>query len=116
MALVAAKNAGIPPDRVIPLDTIRGHRPSAIAPDLHELITYGLAHQPYFVERMLKPGEGRTKIAFLCFSSGTTGKPKASTLVSSGFKVLMFSFIGGGDSSLCSDRDYPADGRLVEGI
>ncbi|KAI9452556.1 phenylacetyl-CoA ligase [Lactarius psammicola] len=77
VALVAAQNAGIPPDRVIPLDTIRGPRPSIIAPDLHELITYGLAHQPFFVERALKPGEARTKIAFLSFSSGTTGKPKA---------------------------------------
>ncbi|KAH8992514.1 amp dependent CoA ligase [Lactarius akahatsu] len=56
VALLAAHNAGIPPDR---------------------LITYGLAHQPYFVERALRPGEGRTKIAFLSFSSGTTGKPKA---------------------------------------
>ncbi|KAH9081565.1 amp dependent CoA ligase [Lactarius deliciosus] len=80
VALLAAQNAGIPPDRVIPLDTIHGPRPSTIAPDLHELITYGLAHQPYFVERALQPGEGRTKIAFLSFSSGTTGKPKASSL------------------------------------
>ncbi|KAH9065666.1 amp dependent CoA ligase [Lactarius vividus] len=77
VALLAAQNAGIPPDRVIPLDTIHGPRPSTIAPDLDELITYGLAHQPYFVERALRPGEGRTKIAFLSFSSGTTGKPKA---------------------------------------
>ncbi|KAH9044383.1 amp dependent CoA ligase [Lactarius pseudohatsudake] len=77
VALLAAQNAGIPPDRVIPLDTIHGPRSSTIAPDLHELITYGLAHQPYFVERALRPGEGRTKIAFLSFSSGTTGKPKA---------------------------------------
>ncbi|KAH9178629.1 amp dependent CoA ligase [Lactarius sanguifluus] len=86
VALLAAQNAGVPPDRVIPLDTIHGPRPSMIAPDLHELITYGLAHQPYFVERALRPGEGRTKIAFLSFSSGTTGKPKASSSFGIGFR------------------------------
>jgi 4-coumarate--CoA ligase len=74
---VAAKNAGIPPDRIIPLDTVHGPRSGVIVPDLHELIAYGLAHQPHFVERRLNPGEGRTKIAFLSYSSGTTGKPKA---------------------------------------
>lgn len=77
VALVAAKNAGIPPDRIIPLDTVHGPRSGIVVPDLHELIVYGLAHQPHFVERTLKPGEGRTKIAFLSYSSGTTGKPKA---------------------------------------
>jgi acyl-CoA synthetase (AMP-forming)/AMP-acid ligase II len=78
-ALVAAEKAGISFDRVIPLDTPHGQRLSTIAPDLNELIAYGLAHPPNFVERQLNPGEGKTKIAFLSFSSGTTGKPKAST-------------------------------------
>ena len=31
---------------------------------------------PRFVERMLQKGEAKTKLAFLSFSSGTTGKPK----------------------------------------
>lgn len=31
---------------------------------------------PPFEERALAPGEAKRKIAFLCFSSGTTGKPK----------------------------------------
>lgn len=30
-----------------------------------------------YTERALRPGEGKTKLAFLSFSSGTTGKPKA---------------------------------------
>ncbi|KAH9997080.1 amp dependent CoA ligase [Russula vinacea] len=76
-ALLAAQQVGIPFDRVIPLDTIPGPRSSTVAPDLHQLIAYGLAHPPNFVERRLRPGEGRTKVAFLSFSSGTTGKPKA---------------------------------------
>lgn len=31
---------------------------------------------PSVGERVLGPGEAKRKIAFLCFSSGTTGKPK----------------------------------------
>jgi 4-coumarate--CoA ligase len=81
-ALVAARQVGIPFDRVVPLDTIRGPRSSTVAPDLHRLISYGLAHRPNFVERRLRPGEGKTKVAFLSFSSGTTGKPKVSTIYS----------------------------------
>ncbi|KAI0003767.1 phenylacetyl-CoA ligase [Russula compacta] len=76
-AVVAAQQVGIPLDHVIPLDTIRGPRPTALAPDLHQLIAYGSAHQPNFVERQLRSGEAKAKIAFLSFSSGTTGKPKA---------------------------------------
>ncbi|KAI0308291.1 amp dependent CoA ligase [Multifurca ochricompacta] len=75
-AIKAAQQAGISLDRVIPLNTVHGAGP-AIAPDLHELIAYGLGRQPNFTERKLDPGEGKTKIAFLSFSSGTTGRPKA---------------------------------------
>jgi hypothetical protein len=89
-ALVAAQQVGIPFDRVVPLDTIRGPRSSSVAPDLHQLITYGLAHPPNFVERRLRPGEGRTKIAFLSFSSGTTGKPKVGTIYSAASNILMY--------------------------
>ena len=89
-ALVAAQQVGIPFDRVIPLDTIRGPRSSTVAPDLHQLISYGLAHPPNFVERRLRPGEGKTKVAFLSFSSGTTGKPKVSTIYSATNNALMY--------------------------
>jgi len=81
-ALVAAQQVGIPFDRIIPLDTLRGPRSSAVAPDMHQLIAYGLAHPPSFVERRLRPGEGKTKVAFLSFSSGTTGKPKVGAIYS----------------------------------
>jgi long-subunit acyl-CoA synthetase (AMP-forming) len=75
-AVEAAQQAGLPLSRIVPLDAERAPRSSTVAPDLHELIAYGHAHQPNFVERRLRPGEGKTKIAFLSFSSGTTGKPK----------------------------------------
>lgn len=74
-ALVAAKAAGISPDRVIVFDAtpnaVDGHR------TVGGLVNDGLKRKdPSFVERTLEPGEGRTKLAFLSFSSGTTGKPK----------------------------------------
>ena len=89
-ALVAARQVGIPFDRVVPLDTIHGRQSSTVAPDLHRLIAYGLAHPPHFVERRLRPGEGKTKVAFLSFSSGTTGKPKVGTFYSGISNGLMY--------------------------
>lgn len=89
-ALVAARQVGIPFDRVIPLDTIHGPRSSTVAPDIHRLIAYGLAHPPNFVERRLRPGEGKTKVAFLNFSSGTTGKPKVEAVFSGINNELMY--------------------------
>ena len=46
-------------------------------PTVSALVTAGLAKHTVFAERTLQPGEARTKIALLCFSSGTTGTPKA---------------------------------------
>jgi len=37
---------------------------------------------PQFVERRLRKGEARTKLAFLSFSSGTTGRPKVCHITS----------------------------------
>ncbi len=44
---------------------------------LDELVREGLGKFPTFTERRLEPGEAKTKIALLNFSSGTTGRPKA---------------------------------------
>lgn len=73
-AKAAAKSTGIPLDRVIVLGATSQLAPHAT---VEGLITTGLSKTPAFVERRLNPGEAKTKIAFLCFSSGTTGKPKA---------------------------------------
>ena len=72
-AVAAARIAGIPDDRVIVLG------PTAAAPHatVEELVAAGLSKPSVFVERRLAPGEAKRKLAFLCFSSGTTGKPKA---------------------------------------
>lgn len=47
---------------------------------VQNVIDEGLAGTSAFQERVLRPGEGRTKVAFLNFSSGTTGKPKVWNL------------------------------------
>lgn len=72
-ALKAARTAGISDDRVILLD-----KPSTFSSQatVQDLIDVGLRRDPTFVERRLAPGEAKTKIAFLSFSSGTTGRPK----------------------------------------
>ena len=76
VALAAAQKAGIPHDRVVVLDPV----PGAQNVSLQELIDEGLAQPQAFVEPRLAPGEGKTKLAFLSFSSGTTGRPKVSGL------------------------------------
>lgn len=71
----AARDAGIPSDSIALIDP-----PTAKARQYataEGLIAEGLAKFPTFEERKLSPGEGKTKIALLNFSSGTTGRPKA---------------------------------------
>ncbi|KAI6122457.1 hypothetical protein EDD16DRAFT_1859409 [Pisolithus croceorrhizus] len=71
----AAKAAGIDANRVLAFDDPASHTPGAST--VQSLITLGLASPPSFTERKLNPGEGKTKVAFVSLSSGTTGKPKA---------------------------------------
>ncbi|KAH9854593.1 acetyl-CoA synthetase-like protein [Lenzites betulinus] len=71
--LEAARIAGIPDDRVILYASGSGGKRLSI----EDLIMEGLAQPRHWVEPRLKPGEGKTKIALLFFSSGTTGRPKA---------------------------------------
>ncbi|KAG2145837.1 hypothetical protein DEU56DRAFT_183761 [Suillus clintonianus] len=69
-ALGAAQAAGLPSERVITFD-------ESNQMTVDTLIQQGLRSEPNFVERRLRKGEAKTKVAFLSFSSGTTGKPKA---------------------------------------
>ena len=68
-ALDAARAAKIPSTRVITFG-------ESNQPTVDSIIQLGLRNEPAFVERKLKKGEAKTKVALLCFSSGTTGKPK----------------------------------------
>lgn len=75
LARSAAKEAGVAADRIILFEPCS----DASVSNVRDLITKGSRSQPMFVERRLRAGEGKTKIAFLSFSSGTTGKPKVSS-------------------------------------
>ena len=74
VAVEAARLSSIPTSRIVYLpqaDT------APLGPSLDDLISEGLQSKPSYVERKLDPGEGKRKLAFLSFSSGTTEKPKA---------------------------------------
>ncbi|KAI1785728.1 phenylacetyl-CoA ligase [Ganoderma leucocontextum] len=74
VALSAMKACRIPETSLVLLD---GHlAPDAPFPPIESLIEEHESHAPY-VEHKFKPGEAKTAVAFLCFSSGTTGNPKA---------------------------------------
>lgn len=75
-AVAAARQAGIPDTRVVVFDEVPGSAHIC----LEALVQEGLRMDQCFVERKLKPGEAKSKVAFLNFSSGTTGKPKVRVL------------------------------------
>lgn len=76
VALASAHAAGVPADRVILFDVEGADTAQRLT--VQALVSQGLASAPNFTERKLAPGEGKTKVAFLNFSSGTTGRPKVS--------------------------------------
>jgi acyl-coenzyme A synthetase/AMP-(fatty) acid ligase len=77
VALASAHAAGIATDHVVLFDVDGADTEQSVT--VKALISQGLTSVPNFIERKLAPGEGKTKVAFLNFSSGTTGRPKAST-------------------------------------
>ncbi|KAF8817196.1 acetyl-CoA synthetase-like protein [Phlegmacium glaucopus] len=76
IVLSAARLAGFPLGRVILLDQSSISNASSTINSVPELISVGRQKPRAFCERLLNQGEGKTKIALLCWSSGTTGKPK----------------------------------------
>jgi len=76
VALAASRLAGLPGSSIILLD--------ASGPPEHatidRLVSSSSGLEATFQGLKLMPGEARKKVAFLCFSSGTTGKPKAVVL------------------------------------
>ncbi|KAG2121568.1 hypothetical protein BD769DRAFT_1361304 [Suillus cothurnatus] len=75
VALSSAHAAGVSSERVILFDVEDADTVQSLT--VQALVSQGLASAPSFTERKLAPGEGKTKVAFLNFSSGTTGRPKA---------------------------------------
>jgi len=82
IGLEAARLAGLPSDRVVLFDV-----PGRISNEMYQnhetvgrILEYGLRNKTSYTDRKLAPGEGKTKLALLSFSSGTTGRPKVSIL------------------------------------
>ncbi|KAH9833509.1 amp dependent CoA ligase [Rhodofomes roseus] len=75
VAEAAARTVGLTPERIVLVDSLPSGKASYA--DIPQLIQQGSKTPKSYTERKLKPGEGKTKIAFLNFSSGTTGLPKA---------------------------------------
>ena len=71
-AVEAARTAGLPDDRIVLFDPV----PGSPYPNLQDLVSFGASQPQKFTPFQLRPGEARTKIALLSFSSGTTGRPK----------------------------------------
>lgn len=82
VGLKAAKAAGVPLERIVLMDSLPSKVKKHDFPTVDELINHGLAlpTPPAFKERRLQKGENQKKIAFVSFSSGTTGNPKASEM------------------------------------
>ncbi|KAJ6584757.1 hypothetical protein B0H19DRAFT_1249695 [Mycena capillaripes] len=69
----AANLVGLSLARVIILDA----NPSSNFTSVATLISDSVSRSANFVSKKFGPGEGKTSIAALCLSSGTTGQPKA---------------------------------------
>ena len=80
IVLSAARLVGFPLDRIILLDQSSTSNAPSMINSVPELISVGRQKPRAFYERPLDQGEGKTKIALLCWSSGTTGKPKVSVI------------------------------------
>lgn len=72
-ALSAARKVGLPINRIV---LLKSFQTAGIHSTLDDLVAEGLGMEPGFAERELNSGEAKKKLAFLSFSSGTTGKPK----------------------------------------
>ncbi|KAJ3862352.1 hypothetical protein EV359DRAFT_45365 [Lentinula novae-zelandiae] len=84
-AVTAARSAGITLDRVIIFDVDSKNAPKGFQ-TVSNLVREGLNQPSNFVESRI---DARTNLAFLSFSSGTTGKPKASAVAIPHFSVII---------------------------
>jgi 4-coumarate--CoA ligase len=77
VAVEAAKQVGLSAKNIIVFNVPGESTPGGFA-TIDDLIVKGLRRPQGYVEPILKAEEAKTKLAFLSFSSGTTGKPKVS--------------------------------------
>ncbi|KAH9829669.1 amp dependent CoA ligase [Rhodofomes roseus] len=110
VALDAARAVGIPAERIILFDVPGVAIGSQTT--ISEFVGEGMSKPLSFTERRLKPGEARTKLAFLSLSSGTTGKPKAVCIphISPIANVIMMAHTGNLQTAPMKKRSYrPGD-------
>jgi 4-coumarate--CoA ligase len=74
VAQSAATLAKIPSERIICFDVKGSNNKEHLTVD--QIIEEGKKKPQAYEEKKLKKGEAKTKLAFLSFSSGTTGRPK----------------------------------------
>ncbi|OCH94731.1 phenylacetyl-CoA ligase [Obba rivulosa] len=79
-AIAAARSADIPIYRIILFDAPSSSNIPASHPVLSNLIQDGLKLEAQFEEKRLNAGDAKSKVAFLSFSSGTSGLPKATAI------------------------------------
>ncbi|KAH0544637.1 hypothetical protein FGG08_001287 [Glutinoglossum americanum] len=82
IALEAARNAGIPKGNIclfdLPKEILGGNAPPSEFKTVNQLIDEGAALPSTFLNELRwEKGEGANRVAFLCYSSGTSGMPKA---------------------------------------
>ena len=77
--LSAARKISLPTDRIVLLGSLANSIPTDLS-TVNEMVAEGLSTNPSFIERQFAPGEAKSKVAFLSFSSGTTGKPKVAVM------------------------------------
>ncbi len=114
-ALQAASIVGLPPSRFVILDCLwPSYGGVSEFRTVPELMIVGQRHKWTLFERPLSTGEGKRKIAFLCWSSGTTGKPKVChmkfSLNSCFCRIEKKKLSGGNDTPHVSNRQYHSDG------
>ena len=66
----AMQQAGMPQDRIVLMESPPSQTPYST---VDELVHFGMQNPPNFNEIHLKAGQAKTTLAFLSFSSGTTG-------------------------------------------
>lgn len=75
VAKAAARSVGLSDDRIVLFNTAPSAKQHAHS-TLDQLIELGSSRGENYKAITFKQGEARTTVAFLSFSSGTTGKPK----------------------------------------
>ncbi|KAJ7069964.1 amp dependent CoA ligase [Mycena amicta] len=105
-ALQAAKLAGLASDRIVTLDAPSSSSVVSLSPLVAAVISRGSVDFSK-ISVKLRPGEGKTRIAMLCMSSGTTGPPKAVAISHTALvaNLVQMSALGQTDSPLLCPGD-----------